>query len=213
MTHRQLRCRIASVPRQHRSWSQEHITILAIRWFAWNCMLSVWNRRHDDSHRAVQKTVDTRVARETPTFSSSRTGTIRTSLDSTTDGILSSPKSGMTASGFKALACRGHFFRLIIASQAFELRLKVESDDIEASSSNRETEVRIARISSAPSRGLHCSRFSPRKLHTVLWQCKSLMHNKREILDPALLAQCLGYSRGADDDLSGIGIAGTATAL
>ena len=69
-------------------WNQERITILAIRCFAWNCSLFVWNRRHHDSPRVVQKTVDTRVARETPLFSSSRTGTIRTFVDCTPDGIL-----------------------------------------------------------------------------------------------------------------------------
>ena len=49
------------------------------------------------------------------------------------------------------------FFPLVIASQHFEPCLVVESDHIAASSSNSETEVRIARISLAPSRDLHHS--------------------------------------------------------
>ena len=62
----------------------------ACRCCIWNCSLSVRSRRQHVSQR-----MDTRLARETPTnWSSSRTGTIRTFLDST---------SSMRA--FKCLEC------------------------------------------------------------------------------------------------------------
>ena len=104
---------------------KERITILSIRCFAWNCLLSVWNRRHHDSPRVVQKTVDTRVARETPTVSSSRTGTIRTFLDSTPDGILSSPTSVTIVFGLRGFGALGPIFPLVITSRPFEPCLKV----------------------------------------------------------------------------------------
>ena len=53
-----------------------------------NNMSNETKRETNYSTRVVQKTVDTRVARETPTFSSSGAGTIRTFLDSMPDGIL-----------------------------------------------------------------------------------------------------------------------------
>ena len=116
---------------------------------------------------------------------------VRVVLDSTPDGILSSPTSGMTVFGLHGFGALGPVFPLVIASQPLEPCLVVESDAIATKSSNSEIEVCIARIPPAPSRNLHDFRSSPRKLHTVLWKSKSLVNSWIPLFNPYASGVCV----------------------